>query len=141
MSDVPPRFVLDTNTLVSAALFPASIPGLVLDRAVAEGLLVVSAQTLAECAKVLYRNKFDRYLSDTRRAEFLASLESVSFAVEIGETVTACRDPNDDKFLEVAVNGRANVIVTGDKDLLALHPFRDIPIVRPQAFLETFSIW
>ena len=55
--------------------------------------------------------------------------------IEIVERVTACRDPDDDMFLEVAVNGRATHIVTGDKDLLALHPFRGIPILTPADFL------
>ena len=54
--------------------------------------------------------------------------------VTIIETVTGCRDPDDDKFLELAVNGRADVIVSGDDDLLALDTFRGIPIITPAAF-------
>ena len=139
MSDARPRFVLDTNTLVSAALFPHGLPGRVLDKVVAEGFLIVSVQTWAEFADVLYRDKFDKYLSESRRKAFLDSVEAVSFTVEIRETFTACRDPKDDKFLEVAVNGYADVIVTGDKDSLVLNPFRNIPIVEARAFLETFG--
>ena len=52
------------------------------------------------------------------------------------ERVTACRDPKDDKFLEIAVAGEADVIVSGDQDLLVLHPFAGIPIVPPNAFLR-----
>ena len=139
MSDVPPRFVLDTNTLVSAALFPNGTPGRALDKAISEGLLVISARTLAEFIEVLYRGKFDKYLSDARRKEFVDSIETVSYEVEIRETITACRDPSDDKFLEVAVNGHARVIVTGDVDLLVLNPFRNVRIVQPRAFLNTFT--
>jgi predicted nucleic acid-binding protein len=47
----------------------------------------------------------------------------------------ACRDPTDDKFLELAVSGNADLILSGDKDLLTLHPFRGIPIVTPAAFV------
>ena len=54
----------------------------------------------------------------------------------IAERITACRDPTDDKFLELAVNGGADLIVSGDGDLLALNPFRDIPIVTPAAFVQ-----
>ena len=50
------------------------------------------------------------------------------------EAVSGCRDPDDDKFLELAVNGRADVIVSGDEDLLALDTFRGIPIITPAAF-------
>lgn len=56
--------------------------------------------------------------------------------VEIIERIAACRDPRDDQFLEVAVNGRADWIVTGDSDLLSLDPFRDIRTVTPAQMLE-----
>jgi len=49
--------------------------------------------------------------------------------------VTICRDPKDDKFLEAALAGRADCIVSGDADLLNLTPFEDIPILRPAEFL------
>ncbi len=57
-------------------------------------------------------------------------------AVTTVEVVTACRDPTDDKFLELAINGRADVVITGDRDLLVLHPFRGIPIVSPATFIS-----
>ena len=54
--------------------------------------------------------------------------------VPITEHVTGCRDPKDDKFLELAVNGRADLTVSGDADLLVLETFRGIPIVTPAVF-------
>ena len=54
--------------------------------------------------------------------------------VAISEPVTGCRDPDDDKFLELAVNGHANSIISGDIDLLVLDTFRGIPIITPTAF-------
>ena len=56
--------------------------------------------------------------------------------VNITEHIAACRDPKDDKFLELAVSGRADLIVSGDQDMLALNPFRGIPIVTPAAFVR-----
>jgi uncharacterized protein len=56
--------------------------------------------------------------------------------VEIHERISVCRDTQDDKFLELAVNGKADVIISGDADLLSLHPFRGIPIETPAAFLR-----
>jgi predicted nucleic acid-binding protein len=56
--------------------------------------------------------------------------------VPIAERIAACRDPTDDKFLELAVNGHADLIVTGDRDLLALNPFRQIPIMTPADFVQ-----
>ena len=54
----------------------------------------------------------------------------------ITERIAACRDATDDKFLELAVNGKADMIVSGDADLLVLNPFRGIPIVSPAAFVQ-----
>jgi uncharacterized protein len=56
--------------------------------------------------------------------------------VPIGERVELCRDPRDDKFLELALAGRADLLLTGDADLLALHPFRGTAIVTPAAYLD-----
>jgi PIN domain len=70
------------------------------------------------------------YLDDTRR--MLVNAEPVT----IVERVVACRDPTDDKFLELAVTGDADVIVSGDLDLLVLNPFRGIPIVTPATFVR-----
>jgi predicted nucleic acid-binding protein len=72
----------------------------------------------------------------------LAGLRKLMAAAElitITERIVACHDPTDDKFLEVAVNGRADLIVAGDADLLALNPFREIPFITPAAFVEDAS--
>ena len=67
---------------------------------------------------------------------WLKELMAAAELVPIAERIAACRDPTDDKFLELAVNGHADLIVSGDGDLLALNPFRDIPIVTPAAFVQ-----
>lgn len=68
--------------------------------------------------------------------EFLAALIREAELVDVTEVVTECRDPKDNKFLELAVSGKATCIVSGDKDLLALHPFRGIQMVAPQVVLR-----
>jgi uncharacterized protein len=132
------RFVIDTNTLISAALFRTSIPRQAVDRALLTGSLLVSESTSLEIVTVLLRTKFDRYLERAKRELFLASFLQQTELIEISETIRACRDAKDDKFLEVAVNGNAGVIVTGDDDLLVLHPFRTISIVTPRDFIDHF---
>ena len=49
--------------------------------------------------------------------------------------VSACRDPKDDKFLELALSGAATHLISGDDDLLALHPFRGVAILSPHDFV------
>jgi uncharacterized protein len=130
------RFVFDTNAVVSAVLLPTSVARQAFDRAQDQGRLLVSPATLQELHDVLKRGRFDKYIDEDERMEFLAVLVEEALLVEVTEAVVACRDPKDDKFLELAISGGATCIVTGDKDLLTLHPFRGIPIITPQTFLQ-----
>jgi putative PIN family toxin of toxin-antitoxin system len=134
-----PRYVFDTNVTVSAALFEKSLPGQALHAALNRGELLVSRETLAELAEVLGREKFDRYLTREEREEFLIKAVREAVVVDITEEIRACRDAKDDKFLEIAVCGGASCAVTGDSDLLTLHPFRSIPILSPAQFLDMLA--
>ncbi len=95
----------------------------------------MSEETLAEISDVLSRKKFDAYVSRQRRQEFLRRLGGVVRIVSVTQKVSVCRDAKDDKFLDVALAGEARLILTGDKDLLALHPFHGIAILAPADFL------
>lgn len=130
------RFVVDTNVFVSAIALPRSVPRQAVDKALAHGLLLFSEATMAELAEVLFRSKFDKYSSIEARSLFLVQLKRASESVRIFQAVRECRDPKDDKFLEVALNGSADVIITGDADLIALHPWREIAIMSPAEYLN-----
>jgi putative PIN family toxin of toxin-antitoxin system len=129
------RFVVDTDVLVSRLLAPRSTAAKAVDVALAHGSLLGSDETLAELADVLARPKFDPYVSREDRREFIRMLGGVMQIVPIIRRVAACRDPRDDKFLEVALAGEAVAIISGDKDLLVLHPWHDIPILTPADFI------
>ncbi len=131
--------VFDTGVVVSAVLLPRSVPRQAFDAAAARGKLLVSEATVAELDDVLRRPKFNKYLSEQLRLEFLAALIQQAEEVAVTEVITACRDPKDNKFLELAVSGAATHIVTGDGDLLDLHPFRNIAVVTPQTFLAALG--
>jgi uncharacterized protein len=129
------RVVLDTNVFVSAALKQKSMPGmaaLVVERR--RGLLK-SHVTEQQLFEVLARPYFESLIDPDARG-WLNELLAAAELVTITERIAACRDPTDDKFLELAVNGHADLIVSGDGDLLALNPFRQIPIVTPAAFVQ-----
>ena len=130
------RFVLDTNTIISALLLPTSIPRQALDQAFDIGLVIVSEATVTELADVLQRRRFDKYVREEARLHFLATFTRDTTLIAVTETITDCRDPKDNKFLEVAVSGQATVIVTGDRDLLDLHPYRGIAIMTPRDFMN-----
>lgn len=132
------RVVIDTNVFVSGLLIATSVPASVVNRAVRDHQLLVSSDTLRELARVLLAPKFDKYVSRDKRADLIARLAPIVEVVEILQTVQASHDARDDKFLEVAVNGEADTIVSGDDDLLVLNPFRGIGILRPQ---ECLALW
>ncbi len=126
--------VFDTNVLVSAAL----IQGSRADRCVRAVLehqhpLVFSKATFAELCEVLLRSKLDRYVSKVARVRLLETWENAAVLfpdAALHEVVCDCRDPDDDKFLELALASRASVIVTGDPDLLVLDPWRGIRVIK-----------
>jgi putative PIN family toxin of toxin-antitoxin system len=91
--------------------------------------------SMRELIEKLLLPKFDRYVHRERREALLQRIASVVEIIEVLQPVRASRDPKDDKFLDAAVNGRANVLITGDRDLLDLNPFRGITIVTPADYL------
>lgn len=130
------RVVVDTNVLVSQLMLPCSVPDEAVRKAIVNGRLLFSDLTMKELADVLSRPKFNRYITLEDGKQFLSGLCSLCEFVPIIRSVRQCRDPRDDKFLEVAINGRADLILTGDSDLLALHPWQGIAIVSPAEYLK-----
>ena len=117
------RVVLDTNILISAALKADSAPRLAFRWTTQHGILLKSSDTEEELYRTLRKPKLSSLFV---ASDFLDRLDRVmkeAELVEIVEKIRACRDPDDDKFLELAVNGRADVIVSGDTDLRLLWEF------------------
>jgi len=129
--------ILDTNVLVSAVLFGQSTSADVLEEALDHYVPVFTLATWHELTQVLMREKLNRYLTQEARHLFLAKLASMVDVVESRSVVNDCRDPKDNKFLALAVDAKAACIVTGDNDLLVLHPYRGIAVCTPAEFLAT----
>ncbi len=89
-----------------------------------------------ELITVLSRRKFDRYLTMQERSRLVTVLDRECELREPKIRVDACRDRTDNALLAFAIDGRAEVIVTGDRDLLVLNPFRGVSIRTPRAFVE-----
>ena len=132
------RFVFDTNVLVRAALLSDSTAAQAFRKARQVGEVLSSVPTAEELNEVFGREKFDRYITRENRERFLVAFLRAAIVTEILEPIVACRDPKDDKFLELAVSGRAACIITADEDLLALNPFRGISILSVERFLASF---
>lgn len=130
------RIVLDTNILVSSILIKSSLPDVAFKKARKSGIILLSDFTSQELQEVLTRSKFNKYISLEIRYQFLAKIKLESEKIVISELINECRDPKDNKFLEVAINGNATHLITGDQDLLELHPFRGTSILTPRQFIE-----
>jgi uncharacterized protein len=130
------RYVFDTSATISALLLDQGTPALAFYAAINEGELLLSDATFVELSETLAKPKFDRYVTKDEREQFLVKLLLHASLVEINGDIHACRDPKDDKFLEMAISANATCVVTGDADLLVLSPFRGIPILTPRQFLD-----
>jgi len=133
------RYVFDTNVIISALLFEQSKPAQAFYAALDRGDILLSQPVLKELNEVLAREKLKPYLLLQERVQFITGLVSEALFIDIKENIRVCRDPEDDKFLELAVNGGAACIISGDEDLLILNPFRNIPIIKPEEFLTSLN--
>jgi putative PIN family toxin of toxin-antitoxin system len=133
------RVVIDTGVLISAALVEEGKPHAAVLYVLGHDILLGSTDTFNELETRLRRSKFRRYLQPEKQEAYLTLIRERSRFIPVTETITACRDPKDDKFLELAASGQADLIIASDHDLLVLHPFRGIPILRPAAFLDTVT--
>lgn len=129
-------YVLDANVIVSAVLLPRSITRMAFDKACAQGRIAVSESVINELDDVLRRPRLNKYIHEEERIQFLMVLLREAQLIRVTRTVTDCRDPKDNKYLELACEAEADCIVSGDQDLLVLTPFRGIPILTPRQFLD-----
>ncbi len=134
------RFVIDTNVLVSSILIEKSPADQAFKKIRSLGNLLFSESTLQELQEILQRPKFNKYVSYQIRNQFMMKLKLEAETITIFEKINLCRDPKDNKFLEVAVNGNADFIITGDKDLLVLNSFKNIEIITVNEFLSSFKV-
>jgi putative PIN family toxin of toxin-antitoxin system len=134
------RLVIDTNILISGLMSLNSLPQQVFDYATSQAILLISDEVQSEIENVISRPKLQKYITLEQRNKFLTELSQQVERVTINQKIRACRDPKDDKFLELAVCGEANYIITGDADLLDLHPFQNIPIVKAANFLTAIAL-
>ena len=133
------RFVFDTNVLVSAVLVPSGMARKAFSKANHLGVFLVSDGTFAELEEVIYREKFDRYLTRSDRDRFLRDFLWKAVPISVTKSYGACSDPDDDKFLDLAVSGNADVLVTGNLSDFPEGSFRGVTIASPASFMDTYS--
>ena len=128
----------DANTIVSAALRRNSIPDKALKAGAVFCRVTLSTAVEDEVRAVLSRPKFDRGVDPARKQAILDLMTTGALRTEPVERVRECRDPGDDKYLELALAASADIIVSGDQDLLVLDPWRGVRVLSPAAFV---ALW
>lgn len=137
------QVVVDTNVLVSAALLPQSTPAILVDRLLADGRLVFSKATFAELEIRLWKPKFDRYLPMEIRRSLLRDLDASAVWVEVSAELAArtfSRDRADDAFIHTALAANVSRLISGDQDLLVLHPLGTLQLLGPRAALDEIAV-
>ena len=134
------RVVFDTNALISALIVPSSVPAKALDLAVEHFEIIVSKATWQELEQKIKKTSLERYFRNTQdRDAAVHAINRVVTHVAVRSVVTDCRDPKDNPFLELALDGKADAIISGDRDLLILNPWRDVCIQSPGDFYRDES--
>lgn len=133
------RIVVDTNILLENLLSSTGPSAAIINKcSQLEIELLFSIETYSELQSVIERPKFDRYVSKDQRIAYANALLPTEFIL-ISNVPMGSRDPSDDKFLETAVNGRADVLITRDDDLLSIREVNGIPIYTPMEGLLIFD--
>ena len=134
------KIVFDSNVLVSAVILPNTVPASSFDTILDKGYhFLISKPVFNEITDILMRTKFDRYISQEKRITFLEVFLNHSISIDTTSKILDCRDPKDNKYLELAIDGKADAIITGDSDLLILNPYHRISIITPSVFLDRYS--
>lgn len=135
MPEIKHRIVIDTNLWISFLLTRSldKLDQLFLDDKL---VLLVSEELVDEIIEVAQRPKFRKYFDLIDLADLLANLRQKAEFIEVISKIEACRDEKDNFILSLAVDGAATSILTGDKDLLTLHPFKGIEILTVASFLD-----
>jgi putative PIN family toxin of toxin-antitoxin system len=131
--------VIDTNVLISAGLLPQSKTAQVLALAVEHFVIAQNKDTWHELETRIARPKFDRYFDDSGRLRHLAKIAQSIQRFEVSAAVSVSRDKTDDKFIELAIDSGASILISGDPDLRVVKTFKGVEILSPAQFFERFS--
>jgi len=128
------RLVVDTNVLISSLLSVGMMA--LLRQVVRDHTLLFSAAQLDEFKRVMVRPKVKGRILPQHQEELLEALEHDGFLVDVVSSVVVCRDPDDDHLLALSKDGNADILITGDEDLLVLKKFGNTRILSPAEFLR-----
>lgn len=139
MKTKPAYIVIDTNVLISAGLSPQSKTAQVLALAVEHFVIAQNQHTWHELETRIVRPKFDRYFGNTGRIEHLVKIAQSMQHFEVTTEVAVSRDATDDKFIALAIDAGASILISGDPDLKDVRMYQGVEILSPAHFFERFK--
>jgi putative PIN family toxin of toxin-antitoxin system len=139
MKTEPAYIVIDTNVLISAGLLPQSKTAQVLALAVEHFVIAQNQQTWHELETRIARPKFDRYFGDSGRMTHLVKIAQSIQHFEVTAEVAVSRDPTDDKFIALALDAGASILISGDPDLTEVRMHQGVEVLSPGHFFERFK--
>ena len=139
MKSKAPYIVIDTNVLISAGLLPESKTAQVLALAVEHFVIAQNQDTWHELETRIARSKFDRYFSESGRLRHLVAIAQSIQHFEVTTEVSVSRDKTDDKFIALAIDSGATILISGDPDLKDVKTYKGIEILSPAQFFERYK--
>lgn len=139
MTSDPDFVVIDTNVLISAGLLPHSRSAQALTLAVERYVIAQNEATWGELISRIEKTKFDRYFGESGRLHYVSRLAQFIQTFPQAASVQLSRDKDDDKFIALAMDAGARLIISGDEDLTAIKTYQGIEIVTPAVFMARFE--
>lgn len=139
MTSKPAYIVIDTNVLISAGLLPESTTAQALALAVEHFVIAQNQETWRELETRIARPKFDRYFGDSGRLRHLVAIAQSIQRFEVATEVEVSRDKTDDKFIALAIDSGAKIVISGDLDLKDLQTYKGLEILSPAQFLDRYQ--
>ena len=136
MSHKPVYIVIDTNVLISAGLLSQSTTAQALAVAVTHFVIAQNQDTWHELEPRIARPKFDRYFGEFGRLRHLIQIAQSAAFFEVTAQASISRDKTDDKFLALAMDAGAAMVISGDLDLKEVQSYKGVEVVSPAQFLD-----
>lgn len=139
MTSKPAYIVIDTNALISAGLLPESRTAQALALALEHFVIAQNQETWRELETRIARPKFDRYFGDSGRLRHLVAIAQSIQRFEVATEVEVSRDKTDDKFIALAIDSGATIVISGDLDLKDVQTYKGLEILSPAQFLDRYQ--
>jgi len=131
-------FIVDTSVFIRAAFDYKSYSGRTFEKILLDYKLIYSKETLQELENTFNKDRLKSRIDKNKKDSFLNAIKTKGIEIKPKSNIKICRDDNDNMFLSLANDTEATAIITEDKDLLTLHPYKNTKIITSEQFIKSF---